>query len=110
MNDQHKEILALTVGLGICFVLLSQAVILSNFRKTIYTIEVYDIFEVHHAENTKGHWTNVYTNGSGQFFFRGDHPINDSLSYSFTYTKNGKRWRDLTLIEYHEIKVLSREG
>lgn len=110
MKDSQKQIIFLAVGLSLAGIVFSNAFIISNYKKTEYTIEIYDIFEVDHKENQKGQWTNVYTNGSGQFFFRGDHQINESLAYSFTYEKNGKRWRDLTLIEYHEIRILSRDG
>lgn len=110
MKDSQKQIIFLAVALGLMGIIVSNAILKTTIRKAEYTIEIYDIFEVHHTENSKGHWTNVYTNGSGQFFFRGDHPINESLAYSFTYVENGKRWRDLTLIAYREIRVLSREG
>lgn len=108
MKESHKQIIYLTIGIALVSVVFSQALIKTYLNKTEYTIEIYDIFEVTHTENKQGSFTNVYTNGSGQFFFRGDHPINGSRAYVFTFEKNLKRWRDLTLIEYHEIRVLKR--
>ncbi len=106
---KRSELIVLTIGLTLCGLVFSHAVLKSTVRKTIYTVEVYEIFEVTHTANKQGDWTNVYTYGKGQFFFRGDHPINESSSYSFTYVKNGKRWRDLTLISYREFIPLERE-
>lgn len=105
MKDSQKQIIFLAIGIGLVGVVGSYAILRSTVRKTEYTVEVYEIFEVNWANN----YTYVYTYGQTQFFFRGDHPINESRSYSFTYVENGKRWRDLTLLDYHEIRVLSRE-
>jgi len=108
MKASHKQIIYLAIGIGLVSVVFSQALIKTFMKKTEYTIEVYEIFEVTHTSKDRKSWTNVYTNGSGQFFFRGDHPINGSRAYVFTFEKNLRRWRDLTLIEYHEIRVLTR--
>ncbi len=106
---KRSEIIALTVGLTLCALVFSNAILKTTVRKKIYTVEVYDIFEVTHTANKQGDWTNVYTYGKGCLFFRGDHPINESSSYSFTYVENGKRWRDLTLISYREFIPLVRD-
>lgn len=105
----QKEKVYLTIGLVICFFVMGNAILVSYFRKPTYTIEVYEIFEVVHVSNSKQTLTCVYTYGQAQFFFRGDHEINESKAYTFVYQENGKRWRDLTLLEYWEINVLVRE-
>lgn len=107
-TESKKEIIVLCVAiLGVALV-FSQSLIRSTSHRTIFTIEVYDIFEVVHVENEKGHWTCVYTNGTGQYFFRGDLDIDETKAYSFTYRETGKRWRDLIISDYHEIRVLVR--
>lgn len=108
MKLESKQLVFLVIGVGLCWALFSYAWMVSTILKPEYTVEVYEIFEVDHTESKAGPWTNVYTYGKGQFFFRGDHDINASRSYVFTYTKNGKRWRDLTLISYGEIEVKVR--
>ena len=95
----------LIAGVGLCFIVFFNAYMTAIIKKTEYTIEVYEIFEVVHANN----YTLVYTRGQTQFYFRGDHPINASGSYVFTYVENGKRWRDLTLLSYREFTPLRRE-
>lgn len=107
MNE--KERFALMIGVGLCFFVFGWGVFVSQIMKPTYTIEVYEIFEVTHTENNRGKFTNVYTVGQTQFYFRGDHDIDESKSYTFVYQKNGRRWRDLTLLDYWEINVLERE-
>lgn len=100
-----------TLGLicSVCvFGLFFNSLVLTYVRKTEYTVEVYDIFEVVYVENIEGGWTCVYTYGQGQYFFRGEYDFNANKSYVFKYVENGKRWRDLTLLEYREFKPLVR--
>ncbi len=104
MKTSTKTLIAIVIGAGLCGVIFSVAVIQSTIRKTEYTSEVYDIFEVVHVNN----YTLVYTYGQCQFYFRGNHPLNASSSYVFTYVENGKRWRDLTLISYREFTPMRR--
>jgi hypothetical protein len=109
MKIESKQLVFLMIGVVLCGAVFSYGWIVSTTMKPEYTVEIYEIFEVDHTENKAGQpWTNVYTYGKGQFFFRGDHDINASKSYVFMYTKNGKRWRDLTLISHREIEVKVR--
>jgi hypothetical protein len=105
----EKERFALMIGVGLCFFVFGWGVFVTQVMKPTYTVEVYEIFEVDHKSNSRQTLTCVYTYGQGQFFFRGDHDINESKSYTFVYQLNGRRWRDLTLLDYYEINVLERE-
>lgn len=106
---QLKERIILILVLGFNIILISMFLNGAIFNKKIYTIEVYQIFEVVHLTDKQGKdWTNIYTYGQGQFYFRGNHEIDLNKSYSFTYTENGKRWRDLNLLEFHEFVSLRR--
>jgi hypothetical protein len=110
-SDRWKEYIVLAVALTLCCMIMINSVMLGTSHKRIYTIEVYEIFDVTHKTRLRDNqtFTCVYTYGQGQFYFRGDIEINVNSSYSFTYTENGKRWRDLTLIEYREFVPLVRE-
>jgi hypothetical protein len=106
--DMNKEKTLAFICVICLFGFFFNTLILTYVRKTEYTVEVYDIFEVVYVENVEGGWTCVYTYGQGQYFFRGEHDINASKSYSFTYVENNKRWRDLTLLDYREFTPLVR--
>lgn len=110
MKNSTKSLIMIVIGVGLCGVIFSVSLLTSTIRKTEYTVEVYDIFEVVHSEKNGDPWTFVYTYGQCQFFFRGDLDINASSSYVFTYVKNGRRWRDLTMISYREFTPLTRTG
>ena len=113
MNDNKRELtneqFYLILGVVLCVCVFVGAFNLRYWNRPIYTIEVYEIFEVVIKSNSRETLTCVYTVGQAQFFFRGEHEINESKAYTFVYKENGKRWRDLTLIEYWEINVLERE-
>jgi hypothetical protein len=107
---EHKEWIVLCSALALCSIIFISSYLLSTSHRTIYTIEVYEIFDITHTTRRRDgiEFTNVYTYGKGQFYFRGNYDWNISKSYVFTYKETGKRWRDLELIEWREIKVLKR--
>lgn len=109
VSEKTSERIFLIVSLLLVGTVFYYACMMSIFAKPTYTIEVYEIFEVDHVENEDGHWTCVYTYGQSQFYFRGDHDINASKSYTFVYQENLKRWRDLTLLDYWEITPLVKD-
>jgi hypothetical protein len=110
-DNRTKELMVLAVALALCSVLIINSFILSTSHRTIYTIEVYEIFDITHKTRARDgqEFTCVYTYGQGQFFFRGSYNWSIDSSYSFTYRETGKRWRDLELIEWREFTPLVRD-
>jgi hypothetical protein len=100
-----KEYLVLGVALTLCSVIFSYSCLLSTSHRTIYTIEVYQVFDITHKTRARDNqnFTCVYTYGQGQFYFRGDYNWSIEKSYVFTYRETGKRWRDLELLEWREF-------
>jgi hypothetical protein len=100
-----KERLVLFSGLALCMIVLSSSYILSTSHRKIYTVEVYQVFDITHKLRLRDNqtFTCVYTYGKGQFYFRGDYNWSIDKSYVFTYRETGKRWRDLELLEVREF-------
>jgi hypothetical protein len=100
MNTKEKYLIA--IGVSICIAVFSYGFYVLYVRPPLITVKVYSVFEVTHTENSRGKFTNVYTVGQAQFFFRGDHPIERGKGYIFVYREHQRRWRDLTLISWEE--------
>jgi hypothetical protein len=110
-DEKNKELILLSGAVALCLIVLTSMLMLSTTHRKVYTVEVYQIFDVTYKTRRRDgqNFTCVYTRGQGQFFFRGTHDINLTKSYVFTYKETGKRWRDLELLEYREFNMLRRE-
>jgi len=71
-----------------------------------HEVVINEVFETTYTVNRQGQeYTNVYTVGQGQYYFRGNHGFEEGHSYRVVYVENMKRWRDLTLLDMVEVHI-----
>lgn len=69
-----------------------------------HEVVIQEIFAVEHTKNRLGEdYTDIYTVGQGQYYFRGNHGFQIGHSYRVVFHENMDRWRDLTLLDWVEV-------